>query len=113
MYASVHIQTTQRPMRGLVVSFCGAEYKKKASLYSVVCAVRDGSDTQFEANAEELCRLLRAAGELPSDPTRTLRLRSERVSVRSKVYYEISADMSDNTTQVRLSLKKACRAAFT
>ena len=95
-----------------VVSFCGTEYKKKASLYSAVCAVRDGSDTQFEANAEELCRLLRAAGELPSD-SHTLRLRRERVSIRSKVYYEISADMSDNTTQRRLSLKKACRAAFT
>ena len=95
-----------------VVSFCGTEFKKKASLYSAVCAVRDGSDTQFEANAEELCRLLRAAGELPSD-SHTLRLRRERVSIRSKVYYEISADMSDNTTQRRLSLKKACRAAFT
>ena len=95
------------------VSFCGAKYKHKTSLYSAVCAVRDGSDATFEANAEELCRLLRAARELPSDPIHTLRLRRERVSIHFKVYYEISADMSDNTTQHRLSLKKACRAAFT
>ena len=95
------------------VSFCGTTFRNKTSLYSAVCAVRDGSDATFEASAEELCRLLRAADELPSDPVRTLRLRRERVSIHSKIYYEISADMSDNTTQHRLSLKKACRAAFT
>ena len=96
-----------------VVCFCGAQYKNKSSLYSAVRAIRDGSDATFEANTNELCRLLRDADELPPEPIRTLRLRRERVSLRSKVYYEIFADMSDNTTQHRLSLKKACRAAFT
>ena len=95
------------------VSFCGTKYKNRSALYSAVCAIRDGSDATFGACTKELCRLLRDADELPPEPARTLRLRRDRVSLRSKVYYEISADMSDNTTQHRLSLKKACRAAFT
>ena len=96
-----------------VVLFCGTAYKNKTSLYSAVCAIRDGSDATFKASTEELCRLLRAAGELPKEPINTLRLRRERVSSRSKIHYEISADMSDSTTKHRLSLKKACRATFT
>ena len=44
-------ECANRPRMGrsnAVVSFCGTEYKKKASLYSAVCAVRDRSDTTFE-----------------------------------------------------------------
>ena len=88
--------------RSSVVLLClsVAPNTRRKPLYTLPFApFETGQTPTFEANAEELCRLLRAAGELPSDPTRTLRLRRERVSVRSKVYYEISADMSDNTTQ--------------
>ena len=96
----------------VVVYFCGVNYKNTSSLYSAVRITRDGTDATFGASTDELCSLLRAAGELPSEPTRTVRLRRERASVNSRVYYEVIADMSDNTTQYRLSLKKACRAAF-
>lgn len=97
-----------------VASFCGTEHKNKTSLYSAVCAIRDGSDATFEASSEELCRILRAAGELPIEPARTLRLRRMRVSVRSSTYYyyELIADLSDSTSTGKLSLKKACRSAF-
>ena len=81
-----------------VVSFCGTEHKNKTSLYSAVCAIRDGSDSTFEASSEELCRILRAAGELPTEPSRTLRLRRMRASVRSSTYYELIADLSDSTS---------------
>ena len=100
------------PAKNTVVSFYGTKCKNKTSLYAAVCAVRDGSDTTFEASTEELCRLLRAAGELPSEPARTLRLRRMRASVRSSTYYELIADLSDNTSTGKLSLKKACRFAF-
>jgi len=66
----------------------------------------------FEASTEELCRPLRAAGEFPSEPARTLRLRRMRASVRSSTYYELLADLSDNTSIGKRSLKKACRFAF-
>lgn len=33
-------------------------------------------------------------------------------TVMNTRYYELEADMSDNTTTGKLSLKKACRAAF-
>ena len=84
------------------VSFCGTKFRNKTSLYSAVCAVRDGSDATFEASTEELCSLLRAAHELPLETIHTLRLRRKRVSIHSKVYYEISADMymSCPTTQL-------------
>ena len=52
------------------------------------------------------------AGELPSDPSRTLRLRRMECMVIKTRYYELEADLSDNTTTGKLSLKKACRAAF-
>ena len=71
-----------------------------------------GSDATFEASTEELCRPLRAAGEFPSEPARTLRLRRMRASVRSSTYYELLADLSDNTSIGKRSLKKACRFAF-
>ena len=71
-----------------VASFCGTEHKNKTSLYSAVCAIRDGSDATFEASSEELCRILRAAGELPIEPARTLQQISRTahppVSFRSK-----------------------------
>ena len=94
------------------VSFCGTKHTNKASLYTAVCAVRDGLDATFEASTEELCNLLRAAGELPTEPARTLRLRRMRAAVRSSTYYELIADLSDNTSTGKLSLKKACRFAF-
>ena len=94
------------------VSFCGVKYTNKTSLYAAVCIVRDGLDTTFEASTEDLCNLLRAAGELPIEPARTLRLRRMRATVRSSTYYELIADLSDNTSTGKLSLKKACRFAF-
>lgn len=93
-------------------SFCGTNYKNTASLYAAARAIRDGPDATFEASSEELCRILRAAGELPTEPSRTLRLRRMRTSVRSNTYYELTADLSDNTSTGKLSLKKACRFAF-
>jgi hypothetical protein len=98
--------------KNAVVSFCGTKYKNKTSLYATVCAVRDGSDATFEASTEEFCSLLRAAGELPSEPARTLRLRRMRASVRSSTYHELIADLSDGTSTGKLSLKKASRFAF-
>lgn len=95
-----------------VVTFCGEPYTSIASLYSATSAKRDGPDTVFEACSEEICILLRKAGELPADPTRTLRLRRIQSSVNSTVYYELMADLSDNTTTGKMSLKKACRTAF-
>ena len=92
--------------------FSGAVYKNTVSLYTAARAMRDGTDAVFEANTEELCRLLRAAGELPFEPARTLRLRRIRASVLSSVYYELLADLSDNTSTGKVSLKKACRFAF-
>ena len=92
--------------------FSGAEYKNTVMLYAAARALRDGTDAVFEANTEDLCRIMRAAGELPSDPARTLRLRRMRASVRSSVYFELLWDLSDNTTTGKLSLKKACRFAF-
>ena len=94
------------------VYFSGVVYKNTATLYTAARALRDGTDTVFEANAEELCRILRAAGELDFDPARTLRLRRMRASVRSSVYFELIGDLSDNTSTGKLSLKKACRFAF-
>ena len=87
-------------------------HKNTASLYAAARAVRDGSDATFEASSEELCHILRAAGELPTEPARTLRLRRTRATVRSSTYYELIADLSDNTSTGKLSLKKACRFAF-
>ena len=98
--------------KSTVVSFYGTKCKNKTSLYAAVCAVRDGSDATFEASTDELCSFLRAAGELPSEPARTLRLRRMRASVRSSTYYELIADLSDNTSTGKLSLKKACRFAL-
>jgi len=104
--------------KNAVVSFCGAKYKNKTSLYTAVFAVvRDaGCRVQTPPRSrrvpEELCRPLRAAGELPSEPARTLRLRRMRASVRSSTYYELLADLSDNTSIGKRSLKKACRFAF-
>ena len=92
--------------------FLGRSYPSQAALYSAARAVRDGSAARFEAGADELCRLLRAAGELPNDPNRTLRLRRMECTVINARYYELEADLSDNTTTGKLSLKKACRAAF-
>ena len=92
------------------VIFIGKPYTSIASLYSAAGATRDGPD--FESCSDEICRLLRNGGELPIDPTRTLRLRREQSSIKSKVCYELKADLSDNTTSGALSLKKACRAAF-
>ncbi len=80
------------------------------SLYTAASVKRDGPG--FDAASDELCRLLRNAGELPSDPARTLRLRRIQSFVNSKVYYELTADLSDTTTTGKLSLKKACRVAF-
>lgn len=96
----------------LLFSFCGTNHKNTASLYAVARAIRDGSDSTFEASSEELCRILRAAGELPTEPSRTLRLHRMRASVRSSTYYELIADLSDSTSTGKLSLKKACRFAF-
>ena len=92
--------------------FMNRSYSSSAALYAAVRAVRDGPDARFESGADELCRLLRAAGELPSDPNRTLRLRRMESTVMNTRYYELEADLSDNTTTGKLSLKKACRAAF-
>ena len=92
--------------------FLGRSYTSLAAFYSAARAVRDGPDAWFETGADELCRLLRAAGELPSDPNRTLRLRRMECTVIKTRYYELEADLSDNTTTGKLSLKKACRAAF-
>ena len=96
----------------VVISFCGINHKNTASLYAAARAIRDGSDSTFETSSEELCRILRAAGELPIEPARTLRLRRMRATVRSSTYYELIADLSDNTSTGKLSLKKACRFAF-
>lgn len=93
-------------------SFLGRTYSAHAALYKAARAVRDGTDDQFDVGTIELCRLLRAAGELPSDPNRTLRLRRMECAVLSTRYYELEADLSDSTTTGKLSLKKACRAAF-
>ena len=92
--------------------FSDTVYKSTVSLYTAARAMRDGTNAVFEANTEELCRILRAAGEIPSDPARTLRLRRTRTSVRSSVYFELLGDLSDNTSTGKLSLKKACRFAF-
>ena len=92
--------------------FMNRSYPSQAALYSAARAVRDGTDARFEAGADELCRLLRVAGELPSDPNRTLRLRRMECTAINARYYELEADLSDNTTTGKLSLKKACRAAF-
>lgn len=93
------------------VTFCGKTYTSIAALYSAACAKRDGPDAIFEACSGELCRLLCMAGELPSDPARTLRLRREKISLKTKTFYELTCDLSDNTSG-KVSLKKACRAAF-
>ena len=95
-----------------IVCFSGADYKNIVTLYAAARALRDGTDAVFEASTEDLCRILRAAGELPSDPARTLRLRRMRASVRSSVYFELLGDLSDQTSTGKLSLKKACRFAF-
>ena len=94
------------------VYFSDTVYKSTVSLYTAARAMRDGTDAVFQANTEDLCRILRAAGELPFEPARTLRLRRIRASVRSSVYYELLADLSDNTSTGKVSLKKACRFAF-
>ena len=94
------------------VLFAGQHHKSIAALYSSACAKRDGPDVIFEACSGELCRLMRMAGELPSDPVRTLRLRRDKTVINNKTFYELTADLSDNTTTNKLSLKKACRAAF-
>ena len=101
-----------RAKDAVVIAFCGTEHKNTASLYAAARAIRDGSESTFEASSEELCRILRTAGELPTEPSRTLRLRRMRASVRSSTYYELIADLSDNTSTGKLSLKKACRFAF-
>ena len=95
------------------VSFCGTKYKNKTSLYALVLFPPFGAvqtPRSRRASTEELYRLLTAACELPSEPARTLRLRRMRASVRSSTYYELIADISDNTG--KLSRKKACRFAF-
>ena len=92
--------------------FLGRSYTSQTALYAAARAVRDGPDARFEAGVDGLCRLLRVAGELPNDPNRTLRLRRMECSVIKTRYYELEADLSDNTTTGKLSLKKACRAAF-
>ena len=92
--------------------FSGVVYKNTVTLYTATRAMRDGTDAVFQANTEDLCRILRAAGELPFEQARTLRLRRIRASVRSSVYYELLADLSDNTSTGKVSLKKACRFAF-
>ena len=94
------------------VFFSGVVYKSIVTFYSAARAMRDGPDAVFEANTDELSRILRAAGELPIEPARMLRLRRMRASVRSSTYYELIADLSDNTSTGKLSLKKACRFAF-
>ena len=93
-------------------SFLGSNYSSQTALYAAARAVRDGTDAKFEAGTDEICRLLRAAGELPSEPNRTLRLRRLESTVINARYYELEADLSDNTTTGKLSLKKACSAAF-
>ena len=92
--------------------FDGRSYSTQAALYLAARAVRDGADARFEAGTDELCRLLRAAGELPGDPSRTLRLRRMESMVMKTRFYELEADLSDNTTTGKLSLKKACLAAL-
>ena len=93
------------------VHFQGANYQSIASLYSAASAIRDGSEIAFDACMQEFVRLLRAAGEL-SVETKPLRIRRVRACTRSKVYYDLFADLSDNTTTGKLSLRKACRVAF-
>jgi len=94
------------------VTFLNQTYCSTASLYKAASAKRDGPDAVFDACSGEICRLLRSAGELPSDPAQTLRLRRDKTSVKTQIFYELMADLSDNTTTGKLSLKKACRAAF-
>ena len=101
-----------RAKNAVVISFCGTNHKNTASLYAAARAIRDGSDSKFEARSVELCSILRAAGELPTEHSRTLRLRRVRASVRSSTYYELIADLSNSTSTGKLSLKKACRFAF-
>ena len=92
--------------------FLGRSYSTQVALYKAACAARDGTELQFEAGTDELCRLLRAAGELPREPNRTLRLRRMEAVFKSTRYYDLVADLSDNTTTGKLSLKKACRSAL-
>ena len=93
-------------------SFRGVTYTSVTSLYRAARAVRDGSDAAFDDSICELTRLLRNAHELPTDPTRTLRLRRVPSPTVRRSFFHLVADLRDGTTTTELSLKKACRAAL-
>ena len=103
-----HSSTTRR-----TVTFRGRAHSTIKSLYAAACAARDGPNDAFEQSLPALLSLLCASNELPSDPTRTLRLRRVPSLTHHRHYFHLVADMSDGTTSSELSLKKACRSALT
>jgi hypothetical protein len=98
------------PSRATLIDFLGHAHTAQASLYKAATAVRDGET--FEHNAPALVQLLRTGGELPPDPTKTLRLRRVKSTTIKRPFYHLVADLSDGTATEELSLKKACRAAL-
>ena len=94
------------------VVFLGSSHSSQASLYKATSTVRDGPESVFERSAPALVRLLCAGGELPTEPSRTLRLRRVKSATVKRSFYHLVADLSDGTTTGELSLKKACRAAL-
>ena len=94
------------------VQFAGMSHSTIVSLYRAASSVRDGPVDDFENGTPALTQLFQASGELPSDPSRTLRLRREESTTVKRTFFHLVADLADGTTTGELSLRKACRTAL-